>query len=88
MTNRPPGPGPRSCFESGLAADLALFTQNQLRFSGALDTVAAVVLCGAHRAHRVMIGGRWVVADGMIPGLDIQALVRRHNAAMHALHAG
>ena len=44
-------------------------------------------LCGAHRADRVMVGGRWVVEDGAIPGLDMAALVRRHTAAAKALHA-
>jgi 8-oxoguanine deaminase len=50
--------------------------------------VAAAVVCGAHRADRVMVGGRWVVEDGVIPGLDMAALVRRHSAATKLLHAG
>ena len=72
----------------GMQADLALFKMDELRFSGALDPVAAVVVCGAHHADRVMVGGQWVVEDGKIPGLDMAALVRRHNAAAKALHAG
>jgi 8-oxoguanine deaminase len=72
----------------GMQADLALFALDELRFSGALDPIAAVVTCGAHRADRVMIGGRWVVEDGTIPGLDIAALIRRHTAATQLLHAG
>ena len=72
----------------GQQADLALFTLDELRFSGALDPIAALVVCGAHKADRVMVGGRWVVQDGAIPGLDTAALVRRHNAAAKALHAG
>ncbi len=71
----------------GAAADLALFTLDELRFSGAGDPVAALVLCGAHRADRVMVGGRWVVEDGRIPGLDVPALMRRHEAA-RAMVAG
>ncbi len=72
----------------GMQADLALFTLDELRFSGALDPIAALVVCGAHRADRVMVAGRWVVEDGAIPGLDMAALIRRHNAAAKALHAG
>jgi 8-oxoguanine deaminase len=72
----------------GMQADLALFTLDELRFSGALDPIAALVVCGAHRADRVMVSGRWVVEDGAIPGLDMAALVRRHTAAAKALHAG
>ena len=71
----------------GMQADLALFSLNELRFSGALDPVAAVVLCGAHQADRVMVAGRWVVEDGAIPGLDMAGLIRRHSAAAKALHA-
>jgi 8-oxoguanine deaminase len=71
----------------GAQADLALFTSEELRFSGALDPIAALVVCGAHHADRVMVGGRWVVEDGAIPGLDMLALVRRHSAAAKALHA-
>lgn len=70
-----------------MQADLALFTLDELRFSGALDPIAALVVCGAHRADRVMIGGRWVVEGGAIPGLDMAGLVRRHSAAAKALHA-
>ncbi len=71
----------------GMQADLALFTLDELRFSGASDPIAALVLCGAHHADRVMVAGRWVVEDGAIPGLDLTALIRRHNAAAKALHA-
>jgi 8-oxoguanine deaminase len=71
----------------GMQADLALFALDELRFSGALDPVAALVVCGAHRADRVMVGGRWVVVDGAIPGLDSAALIRRHSEAAQALHA-
>ena len=69
----------------GSQADLALFRLDELRFSGALDPLAALVLCGAHRADRVMVGGRWVVEGGAIPGLDLAALLRRHGAAARAL---
>ena len=69
----------------GAAADLALFTLDEMRFSGAGDPLAALVLCGAHRADRVMVAGRWVVEDGHVVGLDERALMRRHNAAAAAL---
>jgi 8-oxoguanine deaminase len=72
----------------GKAADLALFKLDELRFSGHGDPVAAVVLCGAHRADRVMVSGKWAVIDGAIPGLDVTELIRRHSAAARAMHAG
>jgi 8-oxoguanine deaminase len=65
----------------GKRADLALFKLDELRFSGHGDPIAALVLCGAHRADRVMINGNWTVENGAIPGLDLAALMRRHQAA-------
>lgn len=70
---------------AGAPADLALFRLDELRFSGAGDPLAALVLCGAHRADRVMIGGRWVVEHGAIAGLDVPGLMRRHGLAATAL---
>ncbi len=72
----------------GKAADLALYKLDDLRFSGHGDPVAALVLCGAHRADRVMVAGKWAVIDGAIPGLDVPELIRRHSAAARAMQAG
>jgi 8-oxoguanine deaminase len=69
----------------GKMADLALFKLDELRFSGAGDPIAALVLCGAHRADRVMVGGKWVVENGTIPGLDVPDLIRRHSTAAKAM---
>ncbi len=69
----------------GKRADLALFKLDELRFSGHGDPIAALVLCGAHRADRVMVEGRWTVEDGVIPGLDLSTLMRRHQAAARKL---
>ncbi|WP_279482034.1 8-oxoguanine deaminase [Aureimonas sp. SK2] len=65
----------------GLQADLALFTLDELRFSGAHDPIAALVLCGATRADRVMVAGRWRVVDGQPVGVDLARLRREHGEA-------
>lgn len=70
----------------GAAADLALYRLDELRFAGAQDRLAALVLCGAHRADRVMVAGRWVVEDGAIPGLDLAALLARQAEEASRLH--
>jgi 8-oxoguanine deaminase len=62
----------------GKCADLAFFKLDELRFSGAGDPLAALVLCGAHRADRVMVGGKWRVADGIPLGMDIARLRAEH----------
>ncbi|MEO1746029.1 MAG: amidohydrolase family protein, partial [Pseudomonadota bacterium] len=65
----------------GMQADLALFKLDDLRFSGAHDPLAALVLCGAHRADRAMIAGRWTVLDGAPVGVDLERLRAEHGAA-------
>jgi 8-oxoguanine deaminase len=62
----------------GKQADLAMFTLDELRFSGAGDPIAALVLCGAHRADRVMVAGRWRVIDGQPEGIDVARLRLDH----------
>jgi 8-oxoguanine deaminase len=69
---------------AGCEADLAFFTLDELRFSGAADPIAALVLCGAYRADRVMIGGQWRVVDGRPLGVDLEKLRREHGAAARA----
>ena len=72
----------------GKQADLALFKLDDLRFSGSHDPIAALILCGAERADRVMVGGQWRVVDGAIQGLDLEQLIARHKLAAAALVRG
>ena len=69
---------------AGMQADLALYTLDEPRFSGAQDQIAALVLCGAHRADRVMVAGRWRVIDGQPEGVDLAALIAEHKTAAKA----
>jgi 8-oxoguanine deaminase len=72
----------------GMQADLALFRLDDLRFSGSHDPLAALLLCAADRADRVMVGGQWRVVDGQIPGLDVAGLIAVHSAAARRLVNG
>ncbi|MEK1942431.1 MAG: 8-oxoguanine deaminase [Pseudomonas sp.] len=72
----------------GKQADLAFFKQDELRFSGSHEPVSALLLCGADRADRMMIGGEWRVVDGQIEGLDVAQLIADHRQAAKALIAG
>lgn len=65
----------------GKQADLAMYTLSELRFSGAGDPVAALVLCGAHQADRVMIAGQWRLVDGLPIGIDVEKLRKDHGQA-------
>ena len=57
-----------------MQSDLALFKLDELRFSGHGDPLAALVICGADRADRVMVAGKWLVIDRQIPGLNLPEL--------------
>ncbi|AWN42970.1 8-oxoguanine deaminase [Methylobacterium durans] len=73
---------------AGREADLALFTLDELRFSGAHDPLAALILCGAHRADRVMVAGRWRVLDGEPLGVDTGRLREEHSRLARTLFGG
>lgn len=70
--------------EIGKQADLAMFKLDELRFSGAHDPLAALVLCGATSADRVMVAGKWTVQDGNPVGLDLAKLRADHGQAAKA----
>jgi 8-oxoguanine deaminase len=70
---------------AGKQADLSLFKLDELRFSGAGDPLAALVLCGADTADHVMIDGQWKVINGEMPGVDLDALKSKHRILAHTL---
>ena len=69
----------------GKQADIAFFKLDEMRFSGSHDPLAALLLCGAHKAEHVMVAGRWSVKKGLIEGLDVSPLLQQHGAAAKAL---
>ena len=69
----------------GKQADLALFKLDELRFSGAGDPLAALIMCGAQAVDRLMIAGQWRVVDGQLLGLDISGLMAKHSASARSL---
>jgi 8-oxoguanine deaminase len=69
---------------AGKQADLAFYTLDELRFSGAGDPIAALAICGAHAADRVMVKGAWTVTDGMPVNIDVAKLRAEHGAAARA----
>ncbi len=59
----------------GKQADLALFKLDDIAFAGSHDPLAALLLCGAQRADKVMVAGEWKVNDGALLDLDLAALM-------------
>lgn len=59
----------------GKQADIAMFKLDEIRFAGSGTPLAALLLCGASQADKVMVAGQWRVLDGAVVGLDIEALM-------------
>ena len=69
----------------GKQADIALFNLEELRFTGAGDPVAALVLCGAHRAEAVMVAGSWRVKEHQLIDTDLAHVMNDQRKAALAL---
>ncbi|MEC4725235.1 8-oxoguanine deaminase [Shewanella sp. D64] len=59
----------------GKQADIALFKLDEIRFAGSGSPVAALLLCGATKADKVMVAGQWRVLDGKVLDLDLNQLM-------------
>ena len=71
--------------KEGACADLALFSTDELRFAGAHDPLAALVLSGAHRAEAVMVNGEWKVRNGELVDVDLEEILESQKKAAAAL---
>ena len=73
----------------GMAADLIALDLSRLDFAGALhDPVAAVVFCQPQNVDQSFVHGRRVVDGGRLTSLDLEPVIKRHNAAAMRLAQG
>ena len=66
-----------------MQADIAMFKLDDIRFSGSHDPLAALLLCGAQQADKVMVAGQWrVIGRSGSEGVDLEdSDSKRHSAA-------
>lgn len=70
----------------GFAADLVAIDLNRIELAGAgHDPIAAAVMCGPVRIDHSWVGGRRLVEDRQLVGVDLEALVSEHNALSKTL---
>ncbi len=75
--------------EAGRCADFVAIRLDRLEYAGALhDPVAAAVLCAPVGVDLSVVGGRTVVAEGRLVGLEVEGLVERHNRLAGGLLGG
>lgn len=64
----------------GAAADVIAVDVDRVEFAGAVhDPVAAVVMCAPVTVSHSWVGGRRLVDDGAVVGVDLSGLVEEHN---------
>lgn len=67
------------CLQPGMLADIAIYRLDDPRYFGLHDMAIGPVACGGRAALKaLMINGRTIVEDDVVPGLDLDAL--RHQA--------
>ena len=70
----------------GMAADVIGYRLDRLDFTGALhDPLAALVFCTPVNVDLSVVNGRVRVQGGHIVDLDLEPLIRRHNAISRAM---
>jgi 8-oxoguanine deaminase len=67
-------------FTVGKQADVACFGVDEMRFAGAGDVLASLVLCGASQVHKLMVAGKWVIDDNEHFAVSKQALIEKQRA--------
>ncbi len=65
----------------GKQADIAMFKLNEIQFLGADNPLAALIICGATRADKVMVKGKLLVDDGQLVNVDYEKLRIEHEKA-------
>ncbi len=73
----------------GYAADIAVFPVDGLAHAGAgWDPLAALLFCAPVKSRYTIVDGRVVVRDGRLTTIDLDSVVRNHNALAKALANG
>lgn len=64
----------------GFAADFIAIDMRRIEFAGALhDPLAAIVLCAPAYVDHSWVGGKPLVSDGHVVGVETNALIETHN---------
>ncbi|HEY1409266.1 MAG TPA: 8-oxoguanine deaminase [Promineifilum sp.] len=73
----------------GMSADFVAINLNRIHYAGAWhDPVAATLFCGPRGVDLSVINGNVVVKGARLATVDLEPLLRRHNAISRAMIAG
>ena len=71
----------------GKQADIAMFKLDEIQFMGADNPLAALIICGATRADKVMVKGKLLVDNGQLIYLDLAKHAQEHKRAQASMRA-
>lgn len=72
--------------ETGKSADFFAININQLNYTGAIhDPVAAAVFCSPTKVDYTVVGGKFVVKEGLLTTIDLHRQIEIHNKAARRL---
>lgn len=74
--------------EPGKAADIAIFSLEDIGYSGAGDPIGALLLCHPSRVDTLIINGRIAVEDGQISTLDLPPILEAHRKKAQEIQEG
>ena len=71
---------------AGKAADFIAYDLNRLAYAGAQhDPLAALLFCAPQPVDLSVINGRVIVEDGRLQTVELEPVIRRHNAISRKL---
>jgi 8-oxoguanine deaminase len=65
-------------FAVGMQADLALFSLDELRFSGVGSPLDGLITCGAYQVDKLMVGGKWLIENSQHYSVISSQLMDKH----------
>ena len=73
-------------FNIGMQADLAVFSLDDLRFSGVGSPLDGLITCGAYQVDKLMVAGKWIVENAEHHRIQSRHLMEKHQILAKKLH--
>jgi 8-oxoguanine deaminase len=65
-------------FNIGMQADLAIFSLDEMRFSGVGSPLDGLITCGASHVEKLMVGGKWQIENTEHCALLSRQIMKKH----------
>jgi 8-oxoguanine deaminase len=63
-----------------MQADLALFSLDELRFSGVGSPLDGLITCGAYQVDKLMVAGQWLIENAQHGSILSRQLMDKHQS--------